>query len=399
MRDSLQKHHLTLLAIGAFCLPIKLSFTYICFIPIIILWILQEKFKFQTTLVEAGRLLAPLFFYFLYLIIAACFGLNPLKSVPNALCALFMALLVPVAASSGSAHAARTVLLCYLAGQTVAGVHTLVDSFLPESINNFFVGAVTESGQLALAIPILFGLIAQLNVQITYRDLKQIKKVLSLKDAIMHLLAKDRWLYLLAFPVLISALIINLKRGPWAGVLVSIVVYFLIHKPRAILPVIVLAALLAATVTPIRDRILSAPEHFFISGGRSEIWDIGAELITTYPLGIGFRNSPILRQFSEAIPENLRHFHSNPINLLVESGVIGFLIFYWWIYLVLKEAFCFSHRKILNPLITALGCSVLSWQVAGIVEYNIGDSEVLFVAYLMIGCLIAITSSQKQTDL
>lgn len=44
-------------------------------------------------------------------------------------------------------------------------------------------------------------------------------------------------------------------------------------------------------------------------------------------------------------------------------------------------------RYVLGPTVA---CAIISWQIAGIVEYNAGDSEVMLVVYTLVGLLVAI---------
>jgi hypothetical protein len=39
-------------------------------------------------------------------------------------------------------------------------------------------------------------------------------------------------------------------------------------------------------------------------------------------------------------------------------------------------------------LAVGTGCAIVSWQAAGLVEYNIGDSEVLILVWMLVGSLL-----------
>jgi O-antigen ligase len=91
-----------------------------------------------------------------------------------------------------------------------------------------------------------------------------------------------------------------------------------------------------------------------------------------------------MRKFSLEIPEELKHFHNNAINIAAESGILTLAIFAWFIYATLKASF----RRPLSGLHVAIGCSFISWQTAGIVEYNFGDSEVMIIVWLLVGLLL-----------
>jgi hypothetical protein len=196
-------------------------------------------------------------------------------------------------------------------------------------------------------------------------------------------------------PLMISSLLLNLKRGPWLGVFIGLTAYAVVFARRLIAPLAIAACTLAISVPPLRERILDSYQHFTIQGGRSTIWRIGAELLLQFPLGVGYHNSGILREFAPEIPKELKHFHNNLINIGAETGWLGVLLFIWFIFGVLRLSF--GNRR--DPLCVAIGCGVLSWQVAGLGEYNFGDSEVTILVWMMLGILIqkATVSGTSQT--
>jgi O-antigen ligase len=188
----------------------------------------------------------------------------------------------------------------------------------------------------------------------------------------------------LYLPLLTSALLLNLKRGPWLGVTVGAGVFFLVFARKFLAIILTATLFVAATVPPIRERLAVSYDHFTISGGRSTIWRIGGELISQYPLGIGYHNSGIMRQFSLEIPPELKHFHNNLINIAAESGILTAAIFCWFIYAIIRV--CLKRPHV--ALYVAIGCAIISWQVAGLVEYNFGDSEVMIIVWILLGLVL-----------
>jgi O-antigen ligase len=203
--------------------------------------------------------------------------------------------------------------------------------------------------------------------------------------------------YFICLPILASTFLVNLKRGPWLGVISGFIVLAFCTRKKLFLAPIGLAFIVAICISPIRDRIIEAKDHFFITGGRSEIWQIGFELLQKYPLGIGFENSGVLREFSNTIPHNLKHFHSNLLNVAVETGWFGLLLFLCFFYLLLKD---FILQRSKTPGSAWIAAGITSCFCAGLVEYNFGDSAVCNYLYIFIGLgfsLIATyPSSQSQ---
>ena len=114
-------------------------------------------------------------------------------------------------------------------------------------------------------------------------------------------IGKDVYLFVLhiALPLLSAALLLNLKRGPWIGVSCGIAVLLLVTKPRLLLVSIPIALALFFGFEPIKGRAFSSLEHFFMVGGRGEIWELGWELLVRYPLGIGLENAEIIKDFNK----------------------------------------------------------------------------------------------------
>ncbi len=306
---------------------------------------------------------------------------------------------------------------------------------MPFSVPRLFLGEVTESGQLAITILVLVGTCwataakkgsaHKETTSVAATPLPSTRSVFAL-GALMSimatLLAFQKWLAIpleasallcgafvvvslltiqalrtsngsirdllllvgIEGPLLLCALMINLKRGPWLGVIVGTTLFCAFYARRLIWIIALLSAAVAVGVQPIYERIASSYSHFTISGGRSTIWRIGAELAAEYPLGVGYHNSGILRQFSTEIPQELKHFHNNFLNIIAESGWLAGLLFAWFLVEVLRVSF----RAPRNPLYVAIGCAIISWQTAGLVEYNFGDSEVMMIVWMLIGLLL-----------
>jgi hypothetical protein len=263
-----------------------------------------------------------------------------------------------------------------------------------------FLGEVSESGQLTLLVfvvlhllclgakktekftvhvpSLLFFLLSLSGFFLTEQSLKGALAITLALFALSIIISNRRSREILlqfCFVVLLLALLYNLKRAPIFGVSLGILIFLAVQRRQFVLPITFILLLLMFSVPLLRDRILSSYEHFMIVGGRGAIWEIALELLPRFPLGVGFDNGALLQSYSSDIPHNLTHFHSNALNFLVEIGWIPSLLFFSWIGRILYLNF----RKNL-----ALCCGIIAWQVAGIFEYNIGDSEVFLLAVLVL---------------
>jgi hypothetical protein len=427
--------------IAALLVPIKLSLTYIALIPLIC----AAVFTFRRERIagffppRTAKVIAPLLFFLLCISISALTGVAPARSIASLLSLIFFALTLPVFFRYASP---RSVVLAIITGQTISALHSTLEAMFPGSIPHLFVGKVTESGQLAVTVPILAGTMLAISrewvaenlasprestrlttivfvggvvslvsrIGLSFRDALELPLwvVLSLVTSILLMVGGSALfsryrtsnakllltLGVVCAPLLLNALLVNLKRGPWIGVVVASLVFCSFFARRLIAVVVVAAVTAAVFITPIRDRISHSYDHFTISGGRSTIWRIGVELASEYPLGIGYHNSGILRQFAPEIPPELKHFHNNILNITAESGWLAGVIFLWFIFSTCR--FCLRQKA--SPILVAFGCAVLSWQVAGLVEYNFGDSEITLLIWIAIGLALKIGATEQSQN-
>lgn len=411
------KRSLLVFAAAASCaaLPVSIGLMNTMMIFALLLWYLSVGADgVRTHFLQTQAVSAPLWIFFFIALFTGWMGLAPLQSsidvVKRLLGTLFLLLLFDLGKN-------RYLLIfsCLVAAQSLIALHSVLESAAPDLVSPMYIGAVTESGQLTL---VLFTAIALFFASETESRLPNLYWLLGLAVlasavtlgfssqlalsspffaflgllllcfigvsgalALRHFRSHEprtalRLLLSQIFiPLLIAALIVNLKRGPWAGVLLGAILFTLLWKPRYALIPAVIAAIAVMVFDPVRERLFVSIEHFFIAGGRSTIWSLGVELLSRFPLGIGYDNSSILKSFSFEIPSNLEHFHNNILNVAVETGWIGVGVFLWWHVRVLRTAW-FARNDLAAA---ALGCGFIAWMAAGIVEYNFGDSEVYFV--------------------
>ncbi|MCB0353490.1 MAG: O-antigen ligase family protein [Bdellovibrionales bacterium] len=413
------------LAFGvALCVPVKLSLTYAFLLPLILLWS-YENFDNRAFVFQQVRAWAlPFLAFVLMSMVTGLFGLHPLGSAFHLFRLGFNFLVAIVFFRLAEERYFLLLTAALLFGQFIGSLHTVLESAFPGHIPVIFHGAVSESGQLAITSIFAFGLFLQTLERSESRAARAALVQVMTTSLAVGIFASSHWLRLplwlqffalgallvhlssnmfrvvslynnlerpramlvflasLVLPLLFAALIVNLKRGPWAGVTAGMLILLFCHARRFLVPFLGVVCLLAVFLEPVASRIVQMPAHFFMSGGRGTIWDIGLELALRFPLGIGFDNSGVLRQFSPEVPSVLNHFHSNFLNILVETGWPGFALYLWWLVSIVVFAL-FRHR--VSPLTTSVLAVIVSWQVAGLAEYNFGDSEVLLTLLVVLG--------------
>ncbi|WKZ57905.1 MAG: O-antigen ligase family protein [Bdellovibrionota bacterium] len=403
-------------------IPVKLSLALIPIIALILLFLFATGVRALprsfTAISHFPILVAPLIGFFAVALVSSAFGIRPSASIPDLLSCLFFVAAIPAWHQSWTGRDPRILLLALLSGQLFAAIHSVVSAASPTALPFRLIGTVSESGQLALVVPVTCALMFSYRWEAGRSNLGTLSMTflfittsfilcafapqlgastsiaimliaLTLSLAVMIGIRawqrghKDLVIAAVIAPLVVAALVVNLKRGPWVGAFLGSLLFLAVYRRRWVLPGMLVIAL-CLLLEPIQQRLLASRSDFFIAGGRNEIWSIGRELALRFPLGIGFDNSAFLRTFSTEVPPELTHFHNNLLNILVETGWLGLAAFVVWIVAVLR--FCFRKRATgqWSFLLTGIGCAVLAWQIAGGLEYNFGDSEVLYVVYVLL---------------
>lgn len=416
----LDRYGVKLAVLGAFLIPIKLSLSLIVILTLTLISFFSSDFS----KVLGSQTAKNLLLFLAFASIAACFGIRPSESLPEVLGLVFYAAAFVPFYFAGFKDW-RNILLAIVCGQAFAGLHSAADSALGWGMPRYFPGRVTESGQLAVVV---FGALALLSPEIDQVAKRGLSKIaagaLFLSLIICGFSAKFipsnfavlpvgliaiitvgfvAWILInskraevsrfaliayAALPIISAALVLNLKRGPWAGVFCGLIVILWRYRRALIIPIFLAGLSVVIGVTPIRDRLLESSENFFDKGGRNTIWQVALDVSFRFPLGVGLGNSRVLREFAPDVPEGLTHFHSNPLNILAETGWVGLFLFFGFVTTLLKSLI----SRYDGPVPTLIIGALISWQVAGLVEYNIGDTEVLLAVVAVLGVL----SSQVQ---
>ncbi len=423
-----------LLPLVAFLIPLRLSFTLVVLVPCLILWLFSAP-QIISLMRRQGYVIFAMLFFLGYAGLTSGFGIAPLSSLIGIVRLAFTAMTILLYADLLRPGRASDVVFALVLGQSTAAFHSVIDTALPGVVSGLLIGKVTESGQLALTLPVAVGLLFSLlrartdsvsRITVCYSvamsvvlplaafmlggfgsPSAQTFAAIALGTAVLLMVydaarlpggvgARAQLLMRVCLPLLVAALVVNLKRGPWCGLVVALGIFLLLNARRLLVPLCLVALSVVFFVQPVRSRLLNSDRDFFVTGGRSDLWDIGAELLSTYPLGIGYGNTStrvdnrrFIQRFSDDIPDELRHFHNNLLQIAVETGWVGVGLFLWWAYHLIRAGLMTRLKGHDRLLAQGLGFAFLAWQIAGTVEYNFGDSEVLILVCMLAGVLCA----------
>jgi O-antigen ligase len=200
-----------------------------------------------------------------------------------------------------------------------------------------------------------------------------------------------------AAALLILALVLSLTRNTLVGAIAGVFVVVLMRRPRAI-PFLLAIILAFYFLSPAKFKqrlqsVLNPADPN--TRNRIELFQTSMRLIHDNPwLGVGPKNvkyAALKYRGQNEYPDWMyQHMHNNFLQIAAEMGIPGLLIWLWFMIRLAWDALRIYRRanNLSLPIeggfrmeaLTASAAALGSWVallVAGIGEYNFGDSEVL----------------------
>lgn len=199
----------------------------------------------------------------------------------------------------------------------------------------------------------------------------------------------DRESIRLAIPAAAAAtlaVILTFTRGAWLGWTAGVAVAVLRTRPRwaLVLLVLVMIALIGSPL-PIFARVVSIFDTNQPSNlDRIRMVQGGVEMIRDFPFfGVGVANVkevyPLYR-LPDAPRFRIPHLHNNAVQIWAERGMFALMGYVWLIGGFAWMCFRVPSDEPLRRLYADAGLAVIAGlTVAGLFEYNFGDSEVVQV--------------------
>jgi len=229
-------------------------------------------------------------------------------------------------------------------------------------------------------------------------------------------------------------------RGVWAGMLVPLIVFGFLYfrnkplrKYLASSLAVMLIVILAFVSSPVVKRglgfvlsgiygdyfgrVLSIADRNEVSNaGRIAIWKESLEIAVKNPLGVGFGNFLTARLDAESkskesaevvnktynLPEKYITAHSLFLQILVELGIVGLLVFLWSVLELLKffyrslKSLEAAPNKQLYPLLTAIGFGTLWLLGFSVFDVTVFNDKILVIVSVGLGLLTLITEQKKK---
>jgi O-antigen ligase len=194
-------------------------------------------------------------------------------------------------------------------------------------------------------------------------------------------------------PVAAWALVVSQTRSAWVGTaagLAALGALALLRAPRwawaALAAMVALALLLPGGI---RSRLTVVDES---SRDRYYMWQAGLDMVMERPVfgqGPGMVEVVYPRfKWPEAPNPRQPHLHNNVLQIAAERGLPGLVFFLWWVGVAFLAALREARRAAAEgrgPRWAAAGAlaALSAVFVAGLFEYNLGDSEVLMLVLLL----------------
>jgi putative inorganic carbon (HCO3(-)) transporter len=208
---------------------------------------------------------------------------------------------------------------------------------------------------------------------------------------------KHAWTIPLAL-LLLAPLLLSETRNAWAGAIAGILVVVLLLRPKAVVSLLLLI-LMVYFLAPVnlKQRLqtsfdLADPN----TRNRIELWETALRLIRDNPwVGVGPKmvgREALRYRGSHDYPDWMyQHMHNDFLQIAAERGIPGLMLWLWFMGSLAWEAFgvfraagglANARRQQDTEALFAATAALGAWAallVAGMLEYNFGDSEMLML--------------------
>ena len=227
----------------------------------------------------------------------------------------------------------------------------------------------------------------------TYSGLLMLVFVMLLAYALCVGWRNHKWVVPLAC-ITILVLILSETRNAWMGAIAGAFILVLLRRPRATLVLmLVLLAVYFAMPGKTKLRLQSGLDpNDPNTRNRIELFETSLRLIQHNPwFGVGPANvshEALQYRGSEEYPDWMyQHMHNNVLQIAAERGIPGLLLWLWLMIRLVWDAFQLYRSRAGGSAAGASGESLMlsaaamgawvAFVIAGMLEYNFGDSEVL----------------------
>ena len=216
------------------------------------------------------------------------------------------------------------------------------------------------------------------------------------------------WLQLSAL-IILTAIIFSYTRGVWLGIIGGLIFMAILRSKRLLLLVItgIIVGSMFLTIFPsskLTRRVVGTFKSERPVGDRIYFWQGSLRIIRDYPItGLGWEGFGIVYpRYKPAEGRQLVcHAHNNFIDMAVDSGLLGLGIFIWFLVTIYKVGF-HIFKELEDGYFKGIAWgflgSLTAFLIAGLSQYNFGDSEVVMLFYFLLAMVMVIPRIRKPTS-
>jgi len=216
---------------------------------------------------------------------------------------------------------------------------------------------------------------------------------------------EKRWLQLSSLLIL-TATMFSYVRGVWLGLIGGLMFMGILRSRKFLLSVvgaIIAVALLFAALPSLKfsRRLRETFKSEKPVGDRIYFWKGSLRIIRDYPVtGSGWKGFRLVYPKYEpaASQQPACNAHNNFLDIAVSSGLLGLGVFLWVLIVIYKFVFSmFKHCEdgYFKGIAWGFLGSFTGFLIAGLSQYNFGDSEVVMLFYFLLGMVTLIPRLTK----
>jgi O-antigen ligase len=241
----------------------------------------------------------------------------------------------------------------------------------------FFDGPATFGNYILLVLPVVIGLSSYIRIG-----------------------REKRWLQLSGL-IILTAIIFSYGRAVWMGLIVGLIFMGILGSKRLLLSIlagimICSILILALPSSEFALRVVGTVKSKRPVGDRTEFWEGSLRILRDYPItGVGWEGFrkvyPRYRPSEEE--KSVSNAHNNFVDVAVDSGLLGLGIFIWLLVTIYKVGFhIFKELEdgYFKGFVWGFMGSLTAFLIAGLSQYNFGDSEVVMLFYFLLGMVLVI---------
>jgi len=212
---------------------------------------------------------------------------------------------------------------------------------------------------------------------------------------------KERWLFSFSSLIILTAMIFSYVRGVWLGLIGGLILMSVLKSKKLLY--LVVAGIIVCSISLVAfpssiftRRVVGTFKSERPVGDRTYLWQGGLKIVRDYPVtGVGwegFRKVYPRYKPSEAGKTGC-NAHNNFLDVAVNSGLFGLGIFLWLmavIYKVALQIFKGVEDGYFKGIAWGFLGSFTAFLIAGLSQYNFGDSEVVMLFYFLLGMIMKI---------